>query len=503
MQIRPLLRITAPVMAISLLPLVIGVLTAWNEHRSQRAISDSLATNVVSMRAAEEVAIGLRDVRTQLDRFLGSGDGQHLRPIPAIRRETDYWLGEAERTSLTARERQLILRAREGYRHFFAEVDRITGLAGSGSPAPPRELVGDRLLNEALEPVQQYLDFNEEQIAASSEDNRRTAEHTVGGLLLLAVCGPLSGLLAGFGIARAVSRSILRLSVPVRDAAGRLNEITGPITLSGRWDLEHLEGALHDIAERIGTVIGRLQQSQREALRAEQLAAAGQLAAGVAHELRNPLMAMKILVQAAGEPGHPGTLEGRDLVVLEEEITRLERLVQAFLDFARPPQPDKAPIAVQPLLRQVVDLVSARAAQQGVRVTCEVPAEPLVLQADRGQLRQVVLNLLLNALDALPAGGVVLVRAAAKGAGGGAPHLRLRVADTGSGLPGDLGPQIFEPFVSTKDTGLGLGLSICRRIVEAHAGTIEAAPRPGGGAVFTVSLPLAAPAEPGAVPLAA
>jgi signal transduction histidine kinase len=486
MTLRPLLRITAPVMGISLLPLAVGVVTAWNEQRSQADVSNTLANDVVSMRAAEEVAIGLRDVRTRLERFLVSGDRAHLDAVPEFRRETDRWLAEAERTAVTPHERELIVRVKEGYGRFFAEFDRTTR-EGDRSPRRARELVQDALLNEVLDPAQEYLDYNEEQIAAASRDNQRTARHTVRGLLLLAVCGPLSGLLAGFGIARGVSRSLVRLSVPVRDAAGKLNEIVGPVTLSGRWGLEELEGALYTMAGQVGAVIERLQQSQREALRAEQLAAVGQLAAGMAHELRNPLMAMKVLVQAAGEAGPPSLLEGRDLEVLEEEITRLEGLVQTFLDFARPPRPEKRDFALQPLLGQVLDLVSARAGQQGVRLERDLPAEPVVVRADAGQVRQVVLNLVLNALDAVPPGGTVRLQVPAPAAG--ERRLALRVADTGCGLPGDLGEHIFEPFVSTKETGLGLGLSICKRILEAHGGAIEAANRPGGGAVFTVRLP--------------
>ena len=164
-----------------------------------------------------------------------------------------------------------------------------------------RELADGTLTSEILQPAQDYLDINEDEIAASIVENERIADRMVLGLLLLGVCGPVSGLLAGFGISRAVSHSIVRLSVPIRDAAGKLNEIVGPITLSARWSLDELEGVLRTIAERIGAVIERLQQSERDARRAEHLAAVGQMAAGIAHELRNPLMPMKILVQAAAE----------------------------------------------------------------------------------------------------------------------------------------------------------------------------------------------------------
>jgi signal transduction histidine kinase len=287
--------------------------------------------------------------------------------------------------------------------------------------------------------------------------------------------------------------------------------VVGPVTLSAGWGLHELGGTLHKMAHHIGTVIERLQQSQREVLRAEQLAAVGQLAAGMAHELRNPLMSMKILIQAAAEGADPAGLRGRDLTVLEEEITRLERLIQTFLDFARPPVLKKQLIAAQEIIEATLSLASPRAARQGVRIRWDRPRRPVLVEADLGQLRQVLLNLLFNALDVLPRGGAVRIEARKSGKskrrqGEVAPAgclsdaegrwLLLRVADTGPGLPAELGQQIFEPFVSTKDTGIGLGLSICRRIVEAHGGDISAADRLEGGAVFTVRLPLPPRGEP-------
>src|SRR5260370_9425923 len=134
---------------------------------------------------------------------------------------------------------------------------------------------------------------------------------------------------------RGVRGAVVRLSVPVGDAAGKLSQVVGPLVVSAGPGLEELETALHRVAAQVGAVVERLQQSQREALRAEQLAAVGQMAAGVAHELRNPLMSMKILVQSAADRGPAAGLAGRDLTVLEEEITRLEQLTTTLLAVAR------------------------------------------------------------------------------------------------------------------------------------------------------------------------
>jgi signal transduction histidine kinase len=214
------------------------------------------------------------------------------------------------------------------------------------------------------------------------------------------------------------------------------------------------------------------------------------MAAGIAHELRNPLMSMKILVQSAAAQEGAANLGSRDLAVLEEEIIRLERLTRTLLDFARPPQLDKRPFEAQALLRETADFMESRAQQQNVHIACAFPAEPILVEADVGQVRQVLLNLLLNALEAIPSGGRVWVELEMKKSSRQpARSVVIRVADTGPGLPGDLGQNIFTPFVSTKQTGIGLGLSICKRIVEAHGGEISAANRSEGGAVFSVRLP--------------
>jgi signal transduction histidine kinase len=223
---------------------------------------------------------------------------------------------------------------------------------------------------------------------------------------------------------------------------------------------------------------------------------------------------MKILVQSAVERGDTAGLSGRPLAVLEEEIGRLEGSIQAFLDFARPPAPEKRRFDLDEVLGGVLDLVSARAALTSVAILREPTEGPIFIEADTGQVRQVLLNLLLNALDATPEGGTIWVRAAvgadelapeggdrdASNAGTTGRCLTLRVADSGRGLPPDLGSRIFEPFVSTKETGLGLGLSICTRIVEDHGGRVDAVDRPGGGAEFTVRLPLGDPAGPSGGP---
>jgi signal transduction histidine kinase len=386
----------------------------------------------------------------------------------------------------------------EGYEHFFRQFDAMYASTVDGSREEFRTLVEEVLTREILHPAHEYLDFNEHMIQVSSERGRAMANRMALGLLLLGMCGPLAGLLTGFAIARRISRTLVQLTVPVRDAAGKLNEVVGPISVSAASDIDELEIILRRLANEVNTVVEKLQQSQREVLRIEQLGAVGQLAAGVAHEVRNPLQSIQLLVQSASEENGTGCLEGHDLVVLGDAVGRVKRSVQTFLDFARPPTLEKRWLCLATIVRQTIDLVSGRAQRQRVELRSSLPPVEIPIEADADQMRQLVLNLLLNALDAVASEGTVWIElrvetaADSAFAGQTTEAVVLEVRDTGVGLPAELGERIFEPFVTSKETGIGLGLPICKRIVDAHGGTIRAANLPVRGACFSVSLPVAA-----------
>jgi signal transduction histidine kinase len=305
------------------------------------------------------------------------------------------------------------------------------------------------------------------------------------GMAGVAVLGGVAGLVLGFGVARGLSRSIRRLQVRVRDAAGKLDPNPPEIVLTGEGDFGGLHAQIEALSGRIESVVERLQQREREVLRAEQLAAVGQLAAGVGHEIRNPLTAIKMLVQTAIAEGTPEALAMDDLRVIEEEVRRIEHALKTFLDFARPPKAERHPVDLLEVTRAVAGLIRGRADRQKVAVSLDAPERPVMLTADAGQLRQVLLNLCLNALDAMPSGGELRLRVRAPEAG----PVAVDVSDTGPGVSPAMMPRLFTPFASSKDTGLGLGLVISKRIVEDHGGAIAASSAAGRGATFSVTLP--------------
>src|SRR5262249_40364510 len=197
------------------------------------------------------------------------------------------------------------------------------------------------------------------------------------GILGVGVGGSLGGLILGYTMAKRLRHSIGQLSVSIRDATGRLNRELGSVMLKeeGGWPALHRQ--MQGLHAEISRTVEQLQQREHEVLRAEQLAAVGQIAAGVAHELRNPLTAIKMLVQTGLEGQPPAGLPAEDLAVIEQSIRRMEQYIQIFLDFARPPRAERRKVDLLEVVRRAAALVEGRARRQKVTVTLLLPDQPL------------------------------------------------------------------------------------------------------------------------------
>jgi len=531
-------RIALPMIGLGVVLLGLGVAAAWNVHHQQQVSSDLIAGEVSGVIAIEDLHLEMREIRYQLNLFLRTKQVSHLSEVAKAHERADDALLRAKTLVRHADEAQLIHQVEDGYRVFF---DRFQSLVQLLSIHPDEESIAsnlqfpegferqmeflsdETLTHDVIDPLRECISVNQQVVARANEASHATAQHLRIGFLLLGVCGGVAGLLMGIGIARAVRQSIVQLDVSVRSVAGRLTELTGPVQFSHIGDLAGLGAGLRKLEDEIVEMVERFQQQEIELLRSEQLAQVGQLAAGLAHELRNPLMPMKMLVQAALERHDEAGLKGRSLQVINDEIARLEQSIQSFLDFARPPAIVKTDVPFQDIVRQTVDLVAVRVRAQSVELHVSMPDEPIVMRVDRGQIRQLLLNLILNALDAMKEVGAIHISAAAvvrdveptptestpevnhefsehdalrMRSRSHAPRrpeqttwLQLHVIDSGPGIPTDKLGSIFDPFVTTKETGTGLGLTICRRIVTAHQGLITVANRSTGGAEFTVLLP--------------
>jgi signal transduction histidine kinase len=220
--------------------------------------------------------------------------------------------------------------------------------------------------------------------------------------------------------------------------------------------------------------------------RAQQLATVGELASGIAHEVRNPLTGVLGAVDLALRR-LPSDDAARPLLEeAQQQLRRIESTTSQLLRFARPPELREVFVDPNGLVERAAHIVEPQAKSARVGISVEPTGTEMTVRADPELMVQVLVNLMLNAVDATPAGGVVTVWVA-----GHPPEVWIGVRDTGAGVPPAIRGDVFRPFFTTKHQGTGLGLSISRQIVERHGGELRLEDTPGGGATFIVALPLA------------
>ena len=267
---------------------------------------------------------------------------------------------------------------------------------------------------------------------------------------------------------------------------------------------QHQTQMYRELAERLAETNRRLEQAQAEARRSERLAALGQLSAGLAHEIRNPLGVIKGSAEMLTQKLQASDELARELAgYISTEVNRLSALVTEFLDFARPLHAQVHPADLTALLDRVLKIVADRfaakqEADKSVRIERHYASGLQLVPLDESLCEQAFLNLVQNAYEAMQeedrAGTLrVEVHPAKQNDREG---VELRFSDTGPGVPDELREEIFNPFVTTKKTGVGLGLSIVSKIMDGHQGSIRVENAPGGGAVFTLFFPLAENVEP-------
>ena len=270
-----------------------------------------------------------------------------------------------------------------------------------------------------------------------------------------------------------------------RVAAG---DLTTVIPFLGRHELGTLAKAFNEMTKN-------LSDTQRQLAQADKLASVGRLAAGIAHEINNPLTGVLSYASLLRKRMGEDVAASEDLDVIVRETVRCRGIIRGLLDFARPVAPARKPMDLNEVARRSVSVVMTQLSLNQVDLSLHLAPDLPEVQADPNQIQQVLVNLILNAADAIGEGGGTIRATSRIGANG---SLELSLEDSGKGIPAEDLPRIFEPFFTTKGNhGTGLGLAVSWGIVEAHGGTLEVQSEPGRGTCFTLRLPIAA--EPGGI----
>lgn len=483
-------KVIAPTILVSLLWIVISGVTTYHINWLCETHTTVLTKNVATIQAVG----AMQDLLWRLQAIvLQVSHGKRHETIPRVAELEAAFeenLRKADQTAVLPEEQVLVKSIREQFSLYRDHLHHRLESADEEALPPLDETMG--LARAVAQPCKQLLELNERLLTDSLTRSNRLVSSVTAVRIGFLVAGPALGILCGFWAARGLQRSLAQVCVTLKDASGELNEEIGRVDVSPANDLPGLQQHAQAIATRIKQVDEELHQARTEAMRAERLVALGELAASIAHELRNPLTSVKLLIQNTVQRHPDRSLNDKQLRVVLEEVSRMENTIQGLLDFARPSQLHRVQHDLRNTVRRALNLVEGRAKQEGIALDVQVVERPVMVDGDPEQLHQVFVNLLLNGVESMDSGGRLTV---AVEPDYGKQTCRVVFVDTGEGIPPSMLGRIFEPFITSKEHGTGLGLAISRRIVEEHGGAIHAANGPEHGAVFAVELPLC-PAAP-------
>jgi two-component system sensor histidine kinase HydH len=237
--------------------------------------------------------------------------------------------------------------------------------------------------------------------------------------------------------------------------------------------------------EELQRVYRELQNNVEHLKRAGRMSALGHMSAGLAHEIRNPLAGIDGAAAILRDECHNESRRIEFLDIIQKETRRLDRLVTNFLEFARPRAPAMQTVHIDSLVQSVVNVVKQTAARHNIEFAVDIPGNLPSLPCDAGQIKQVLLNLMLNSVQAMPHGGSITISSTLQN-----DAVLVRVCDTGPGIPASDAEFIYDPFFTTKETGTGLGLPTAYQIIEQHGGELKLEKSDSSGACFTFTLPI-------------
>jgi signal transduction histidine kinase len=460
-----------------------GAMVLWYTHKADALLSGVLDRDLTAYEASGRLVDALLEQRGLTTYYFLDGDPRWLERLERSGAGFETLLARARALAPDAEAQTLVGAIESGYLHYTQGRGAVLALYHDGRRDEGAALhQGIRAqYAQVLQLCQDHRDLHEARLRQAGQAGRQRMAVVSGAALgFMPVALSLVGVLA-FVLVRHVLRPIHSLAEAMDlTAPGPGNEITA------------LGRRVRDLLQDVGAARHKLEKSREHLVQAEKWALTGKLAASVAHSIRNPLTSVKIRLFSLGRSLRLSDEQREDFEVITEEIGHIDAIARNFLDFSRPAKPHKQLVGAGEVVRAALTLMRHRLESYGVEVDLRIPAEPCPVMADPEQLKEVLVNLLVNACEAmtvLTGGGRIEITVERGYADPLGNVVVMRVADTGPGIPPALREQVFQPFFSSKEEGTGLGLAIARRIVEEHGGWITAKSREGGGAQFSITLP--------------
>ena len=478
------LRIYTVLTALVVITLVGGLITVWYTYRMEILLSDLVDKNLAAYQAAEALESALIHQKGDVFFFLLDGDPQGLEHLDEYRKTFRERLDQARALTLSESQKPILDRIESEYLRYMILKDQALEFHKGGdvhTGARLRKEVGKQF-SSVLQLCEQYKEFYTGRIAQMKDKSYAQAER----LRLIAGTAVLVVLLLGVVLAFVLVNDILE---PLRRLAHEANPGTRPEEAGD--EVKALSRSVRGLIEGIDQTQTELEKSREHLLQAEKMVVVGKLAAGMAHSLRNPLTSVKMRLFSLDRSLDLNPQQKEDFQVISEEILHLDSLVQSFLEFSRPPKLRMQNISPSQIVDLALKLMTHRLESYQVSVQLDRDERLPVIQADPDRLKEVLVNIMVNACEAMQGGGAIVLREEGAHDASLGQVAVVRIRDNGPGIAESLRAKVFEPFFTTKEEGSGLGLSIAVRIVEEHGGRLNLESREGQGAEFSLILPVA------------
>jgi len=462
-----------------------GLVTMWHTEAMDSLFTSLIDKNVASLQAAQELETALLIQRGLTTYFFLDDNPDWLKQLEQYHQSFLEWLGKARKSAYTEPMEELLGQIEAQYRSyivargevikFYQAGDRIAGAA--------RHPQVRRQFNELLNLCERLSLMQEYSIARARTESRARARF-INAITLVAIPGvAILGALLAYILIKQILGPIRALAVEAAGAPGVAPGAPGPD------EVKALSRRVYSLMENVDEAQSQLERSQEHLIQSGKWALVGKLAAGVAHSIRNPLTSVKMRLFSMERTLKLTPTQREDLEVISEEIRHIDTIVRNFMEFSRPPKLKMQRLSPSDVVDMALQLLRPRLDSYGVAVQVERPMKLPEILADPEQLKEVLVNLLVNACEAMAAGGLITIKEE-EGVVPEVGHVvTIRVSDNGPGIPENIQASVMQPFFSTKEEGTGLGLAIATRIIEDHGGWIDLASREGAGATFSITLP--------------
>ncbi len=476
--------------SLMVLPALVVGAEAIRSNRLERRALEALGESMARTRTYAELETAMFDQGEIVWRYLSGLDPGARREFQLAADVVRYW-EERWRAELGPDESQLA----DGVSRIQTEIrlaaDSVFSLADGGRH-PEAFALAQRELKERLQPA--LTQMNREVYRRARESSVRGAFAQLeeiladeGRTLLVIIALTLAGgLFASWLISRGLARPIRELTGAMAVVgSGRLDH---PVNATSRDEIGDLARAFGRMTDSLRQNVAKLDRTQAQLVQSEKLASIGEMAAAVAHGLRNPLASLRAAAQLVRRhPDSPSSREHLDAII--EEVDRLDRRISHLLSFSRPAPYHPMPERLDRLVESLLPVFAQPMRERQVELEVDLPHDLPEVRVDPMQLEQALLELVSNALDAMPAGGRLRLGALAVNGGPAGSEVVIEVSDTGGGIPANVLPSVCEPFFTTRQEGTGLGLAIAKRYVEQNGGRLEIDSSSGAGTTVRVRLP--------------